>query len=331
MADALNTDPKHSAYVHTHGEPKASLVSNALAIVGFIIVIVIVLWGLFHIATLGMPWFSSLFGGGSQTITVEAPENVTSGTAFAITWKYSTSEQGTYAFLYQCKDVLHFQTAGAGGTLDTVPCGAAFTVATANNSLMVTPQLSGTTSTSVPLTIVFIPSATTSPQVQGNATVTVNPIAAATPAVVRPATTTPSVVTPVIPIAPVATGPTDLSVQILSVVPDGSGGAIATFDIGNEGLSSTSVYSFTAQLPTATGYLYQSPSQSSLAPGDHIVNTLRFSQAVSGIFSVVVDPTNSKNELSAANNYASQQISMPYVQQTYQTYPQQYSPYPYVY
>jgi len=217
--------------------------------------------------------------------------------------------------LYPCKDVLHFQASGATGALSNIPCGAAFTVAATNNSLMLTPQLSGAASTTLPLSIVFIPSATTSPQVQGSATVVVNPVTIA-PIVIRAATTTPS--TPVVPnkpTSPVATGPTDLSVQITSVIPDGAGGAIATFDIGNVGLSSTGSYTFTAQLPTENGYLYNSPLQSSLAPGDHIVNTLRFSQAVSGIFSVVVDPASTQNESNTGNNYASQQVSMPYVPQ----------------
>ena len=314
MADTIGTEPTRTT-VHAHGEPKASLVSNTLAIVGFIIVIVIVLWGLFHIATLGAPWLSSLFGKGSDAIQVTAPATVTSGTAFSVSWKYSTSEKGTYAFLYPCKDVLHFQASGATGALSNIPCGAAFTVAATNNSLMLTPQLSGAASTTLPLSIVFIPSATTSPQVQGSATVVVNPVTIA-PIVIRAATTTPS--TPVVPnkpTSPVATGPTDLSVQITSVIPDGAGGAIATFDIGNVGLSSTGSYTFTAQLPTENGYLYNSPLQSSLAPGDHIVNTLRFSQAVSGIFSVVVDPASTQNESNTGNNYASQQVSMPYVPQ----------------
>ena len=125
-------------------------------------------------------------------------------------------------------------------------------------------------------------------------------------------------------------GPGGLWVQILSVVPDGAGGGIATFDIGNDGLSSTGVYSFTAQLPMTDGRLYQSPTQSSLAPGDHVVNTLRFSQATSGIFSVVVD-SGTKNEARTDNNYASQTVSMPYIPPSYpQQYPQ-YPQYPYGY
>lgn len=315
----------HATAVHTHGEPRASLVSNTLAIVGFIIVIVIVLWGLFHIATLGEPWFSSLFDTGSNPIKVTAPANVTSGTAFAVSWKYSTLDKGSYAFLYQCRDTAHFETPGAGGALNSVPCGAAFTVATNNNTLMVTPQLSGTTSTSVPLTIVFIPSATSSKQVQGSASVIVNPRISGSLVMSSIATsTTPAPTKPIVTPQIHPAGPSDLSVQIISVVPDGAGGAIATFDIGNVGQSSTGVYDFTAQLPTADGYLYRSPLQSSLAPGEHIVNTLRFSQAESGVFSVVVDLASTKYESSTDNNYASRTISMPY---TPPTYPQPYYPY----
>ncbi|OGG64227.1 hypothetical protein A3C18_03595 [Candidatus Kaiserbacteria bacterium RIFCSPHIGHO2_02_FULL_54_11b] len=324
----------HETVVRPAPEQSPSLLSNILAIVGFIIVVVIVLWGLFHIANLGLPWLSSLFGNRSSSIQVSAPANVTSDTAFAVTWKYSTSEKGTYAFLYQCKDTVRLETTDARGLVNTVPCGAAFTVATTNNSLMLMPKLSGTATTSVPLTVIFMPSATSSEQVQGSATVSVSPRAGA-PIVVRPpATTTPPTPrptpTPVTP-QPRPTGPADLSVQIISVDSDGAGGGIAVFEISNVGRSSTGTYHFTAQLPTHDGYLYSSPLQSSLAPGDRMLNTLRFSQAVSGLFSVVVDPANARYESNTTNNYASRQVSMPYNNYNqYQPY-QNYNPYPIVY
>lgn len=302
--------------VHTHDEAKPSLVSNTIAIIGFVIVIVIILWGLFHIASLGSPWLTSLFNKAPATLRVEAPANVTSGTPFALRWNYTTTEKGTYAFLYPCKEGLRFQASGTSGALSSIPCGAAFTVSSTNNTVMLVPHLSGTTSMTLPLTIVFIPSTTSSTQVQGSASVTVNPGAApsGTP------TSTPAQPKPVVH----ASGPTDLEVRIISISPDGAGGAVAVFDIGNVGLSSSGSYSFSAQLPTADSQLYQSPAQYSLAPGDHMVNTLRFSQAVSGVFSVVVDA--SKAESTTANNYASQSVSMPYYN-TYNTNPQYQYPY----
>src|SRR3989338_11308531 len=153
MADTVRTETEHTTTVHAHTEPKASLVSNPLAIVGFVIVIVIVLWGLFNIATLGTPWLSSLFGGSSDSIKVTVPATVTSGTPFAITLKYSNSEQGTYAFLYQCKDVVHFRSDTTGAPV-AIPRGAAHTLAPTKKTITLTPLLSGNASTSVPLSIV---------------------------------------------------------------------------------------------------------------------------------------------------------------------------------
>ena len=288
------------------------LIPNALAIIAFIIVAFIVLWGLFNIASLGAPWLSSLFSR-SNMIQVSAPTQAPSDSAFAVSWKYATTEKGMYAFLYPCRDSLRIETASASGVMNTIPCGAAYTIASTNNTLMLVPRLASSTPQSIPLTILFIPSATSSKQAQGSASVTIRARAAAssTPGVVG---TTPPVSKPV---RPVPSGPSDLSVQIISVVSDGIGGAIATFDISNIGQGSTGTYYFTAQLPTVDGYLYSSPAQSSLAPGDHIVNTLRFSQAVSGLFSVVADPTNTGRESNTSNNYASYQVSLP-------SYPQQY-------
>ena len=234
MADTTTTKTSdtHVVTTHTHGEPKESLISNTLAIVGFIIVVAIVLWGLLHLASLGQPWFSSLF-----------------------------------------------------------------------ESFATTPATQPT---------VIRPS---------------NPLNAGTLAVKQTATSTPAAKPALRPVAPVVqTGPADLSVKILSVESDGVGGGVATFDIGNEGQSSTGVYTFTAQLPTADGRTYGSTVQSSLLPGDHIVNTLRFSQAVSGIFSVTVTP-GTKNEARTDNNYASRQVSMPYIDYNYN--PQPYSQYQY--
>ena len=82
----------------------------------------------------------------------------------------------------------------------------------------------------------------------------------------------------------------------------------ATFDIANVGGSSSGSYYFTAYLPTIQGYNYTSPRQASLAPGAHIVNTLRFTQANGGSFSVSVDPSNAVRESNERNNYASQPV-----------------------
>src|SRR3989344_7088322 len=45
----------------TNGKRRKKLFLNLLAIVGFVIVIVVVILGLFRLATLSKPWFYSLF------------------------------------------------------------------------------------------------------------------------------------------------------------------------------------------------------------------------------------------------------------------------------
>ena len=102
--------------------------------------------------------------------------------------------------------------------------------------------------------------------------------------------------------------PADLSVSITSVMTDGYGNGTAVFDITNVGGTSSGTYYFTANLPTQSGYTYTSPAQSSLAPGSHIISTLRFSQAVSGVFTVSITTPDANQ----SNNYASRSLNAPY-------------------
>src|ERR1700677_3046746 len=88
---------------------KPSLLSNILAIIGLIILVIIIVWGLVHLAELSSGWFSSLFANNSaDTIQISAPGDVTSGTPATISWQYSTAATGTYAFLYQCQNGVQF-------------------------------------------------------------------------------------------------------------------------------------------------------------------------------------------------------------------------------
>ncbi len=323
-----------------NGDERSSLLSNILAIIGFIILIVVVIWGLVHLASISRDWFSSLFGGSSSSIVVNAPATTTSGTPFTISWKYASKDKGTYAFLYQCRSGFQFQTPGTNGTENGVPCGAAFTVAGTDNKLVVTPFLSGNTNLKVPLSIIFMPTATGT-QVQGSASTTVVPSTVVTPApapiVITPAPNPTPAPTPA-PAKPAKpTTPADLAVTVISLSTDAYGNGVATFDIANRGGSSTGSYYFTAQLPTsaAGSYNYTSPSQVSLASGGHVLNTLRFSQAVSGVFSVSVNGSDSNK----SNNYASQNLGAQYLptgqagnynyQNTYNNSSYNYAPYTY--
>ncbi|QQG37829.1 MAG: hypothetical protein HYS26_04370 [Candidatus Kaiserbacteria bacterium] len=288
----------------TNGETRPSIFANILAIVGFIILIVVVIWGLINLASISRGWLSSLFGGSrGAAIEVRAPASTTSGTPFTVSWTYEESDEGTYALLYQCQPGIRLQVAPSQ---NGIPCGAAFNVGSSEKQVSVIPILSGQSTTNLPISIIFLPTATGT-QAEGSATVAVLPASGATP---EPTTPTPTPSSPETPALPV--GPADLSVQILSVSIDSSGNGTATFDIGNVGLSGSGTYYFTAQLPTQSGYTYSSPAQSSLSPGSHVVNTLRFSAGTGGVFSVTVDPSNAVQESNEGNNFASQNASAQY-------------------
>ena len=317
------------------------LLANILAVAGFIILIVIIVWGAYHLLRLtgsGVTSLFSKFGGKSDAIALTSPASAQSGKSFPLSWKFTPAENGTYAFLYQCKSGFRFDLATAAGTNAAIPCGNAFTVG-ANTSLTLLPTLSGTSSIDIPVSVVFMPSATSSSaRPQGTATIRV---IASTEA--APATT----VTPTKPASGTNTGstgthvagPADLAVHIIGVgVVDPYGNfvqrapmnpneiAAVKFDIGNNGGASTGVWFFTVQLPTDPMYTYQSPAQMSLAPGAHIENILRFRpmNAGGGQVSVWVDPQNLVRESNESNNNATQWAAA----QVWTEYPYQA---PYVY
>ena len=306
----------------TPQQQSPGLLANILAVAGFIILIVIIVWGAYHLLRLTGSGVSSLFsrfGAKEAAITVTAPASVQSGKSFPLSWKYSPKENGTYAFLYQCKSGFRFDATAPSGTVAAVPCGNAFTVG-ANTNVTLTPTLSGTSTIEVPVSIIFMPSATSSTdRPQGTATVRVTAgTAAATPVKNLPTTGTND--TGVQTQNTVPAGPADLSVKILAVGTIDMYGnfvnrspmnpneiAAVKFDIGNNGGRSTGTWSFTVQLPTSPSYTYQSSAQASLAPQAHIENILRFRPMTpgGGNVSVWVDPQGMVSESSEGNNNAS--------------------------
>jgi hypothetical protein len=258
---------------------------------------------------------------------VSAPASAESGTPVTISWKYSGSDKGTFAFLYQCREGVSMQDANGARVL----CGTVHPLMNASSSTMVvTPVLSRIASTTLPFSVIFMPAATGSKQVSGTGAVAVTAPAETSP---EPVATTPTTVTATASsysssytagaaTAATSKGPADLRVRILSV----QSGALTTvqFDIANVGGSASGSYTFTAYLPTADGYTYFSPTQSSLGAGSHIVNTLQFSDSTGGSVSIVVHP--SKGSDPSGNNNATQDIASGY-SAGYDTYAAPYDQY----
>lgn len=299
MAEIEHTEVQRTTTTHTHEEPKQGLLSNVLALAGLIVLAIIVVWGLLHLASLVAPSLSKFFSRTPQ-IAITAPSDVVSGEAFTMSWTYAAPEKGVYALLYQCNDALSFEMPDAAGAVRTIPCGAAYTVGTEKSSSL-TPRLSAEKALDASISVVFIPSATTSKQAQATATMNVRPA--------EVQATSPQTGAPAAPVAH-SSGPADVSVSITSASVDQYGNAVVSFDIANIGGSASPAYYFSAQLPTTSnaGYTYTSPQQSSLGAGDRVANTLRFSQATGGVVTITVSIADSNS----SNNYASQSMSAPY-------------------
>jgi hypothetical protein len=329
-------------------ETRPSFFSNLVAIIGLVILVVVVIWGLLHLVGLSQGWFTSLFGSGTPKVTITAPANVTSGQPVTISWKYSSTEKGNFAFVYECKNGLSIKSAG-----NPIPCGNAYTVGNLT-SLTLTPTLSNAiASTSMPISVAFLPSATSSKLVQGSAVIAVHaatssqnnsggtvrptptPTPSPTPTPNPVPTTTPTPTpapTPNPTPTPVYKTPADLRVDIMAIgmidpntglfvnrMPSSPGDIAAVqFNIANVGGSTSGAYHFSANLPTIGGYIYNSPVQAPLAPGSHVVNTLRWTEsAPAGTFTVTVS-----GDGNTSNNFASATFSTgySYPQPTY--YPQ---------
>ncbi len=285
---------------------KPSLLSNILAIIGLIILVIIIVWGLVHLAELSSGWFSSLFEKSASTIQIDAPSDAVAGAPVSVSWQYSTSATGTYAFLYQCQNGLQFALINtANNTASGIPCGAAFNVTPVSNGIQLLPLLSGTTSASVPFTIIFTP--TTGAAVEGSATITIHPGSSTAPsAPSQPAKTTATQSAPSTSYsARRSYAPADLAVTITAESVDQYGNGIVTFNVSNIGGSRSGSYYFSAQLPTSSPAPYTSSLQAPLAAGGYIVDTLRFTQAVSGTFSVALQA----NDYNQNNDYASKWVN----------------------
>lgn len=322
--------------------------ANVLAIIGLIAVVVIGVLGISHIGTLSAPWFSSFFGRSTSsktTLQITAPRDVTAGKPFTLSWKHTATDKGMYALMYPCNAGIGLDSQFAS-TSRAIPCGAAFTLGTATTQATFVPHLFATSTVSVPVTVLFIPSATTSAQMEGTAkiafhaagsgittaTTTRTTTAQTTPAPKQaPETSTPSTNKPAPVTTPVQTAPSghpDLVVRIVaigvidpatnSLIPRAPVSpqetAAVQFDVVNAGTAATGPWRFSAHLPTRDGYAYYSPVQTSLAAGGHIMNTLQFTQTAPGlsVFSVMVNPDGMVRESNTNNNAATINISAQY-------------------
>ncbi len=321
-------------------EPLASqernTTSNVLAIAGFVLVVLVVLFGSVNIVTTSSAWLSSLLNASGYGISISAPATATDHTSFTLSWTHTQSSDGSYTMLYRCESGVRLQTPNVAGMHNDIPCGATFMLGD-TTSITLMPLMSTTSPVvDLPISIFFVPNASGTPALgitvvrvvgQTNNSIQISDapstVSSAYSFAQAPshASTVNTYATNTLP---------DLSVHIVSASTDTSGMTSVVFDIANDGSAPSGSYYFTASIPTASSYTYTSPMQQSLDPRAHVVNTLRFSRGYVGsqdVFSVFVDPNNVIRESNKDNNTASQVLDSSAAYPVSQTYP----PFPYQY
>ncbi|MDE2079491.1 MAG: hypothetical protein KGI73_03830 [Patescibacteria group bacterium] len=180
------------------------------AIVGFVAVLGIGMWGSVKIASNIPNAFSSIaaafvsltsiFVPANQTLPLSAPATVAAGQPFTLSWTSANQDGGSYVFRYDCTNGIYFTSPSPSGGTANVYCNVPFNFLNSNNSITLTPVMTDANATSVPVTIYidYIPNGKTTATISGKATITVT-ASSATPAT-TPATPAPT--TPVTPSTP---------------------------------------------------------------------------------------------------------------------------------
>ncbi len=310
-----------------------SLLGTILAVIGFLIIAFIAVWGLAHMLVLAKNTVSPWFSRNSQAIVISAPSVATSTIPFALSWKHTPTAAGSYTFLYSCVSGVRFEAQHSDGSTTKIPCGAGFTAS--SSPLTLVPHLTVGSRISTPVSILFKPSTASqtlgslasNATAEGSASITVvrgTSETTKTPVATPKVTATKSVsksTKQTVPATSQPAAPADLSVTILAIgVIDAYTGqfverapyspneiAAVRFSVKNVGGRTSGTYRFSAELPTDTAYVYESSLQSALAPQSYIVNTLRFDRvSAGGIVRIVVTPNG--NDSRTSNNVISRSL-----------------------
>ena len=301
-------------------------VIKALAIIGFIAIVIIGIWTLVQAVRFAPSAFSTLASIAESIYVVDEDFVVTtqknvanSGEAFVVSWTAMRAD-GDYSFTYECVDGVSGEVRNARNNIIEVACGSTALLGSDINDVEVILSSEKRRFTDVPYEITF-----TKPSGEALASADIVTIvnaaitqstdiarengedeaedegeteteAPATP----PATqTVPTTVTS-IPVSD-PSGTTDLKVTYLGIgtldddnefAPAGTldndtRGAIR-FEVRNIGTKTSDVWRFRADLPTSPAFTYTSEDQGELKPNERSVVTLGFNPGETGSATIKV-------------------------------------------
>ncbi len=195
--------------------------TKVLAVLGFVAILAIGLWGSVQVAKAvpgafssiasAIVSFTSIFVGADETITLSSPTfTVGSGEKFVLTWEHAKkSVEGSYTFRYNCADGVYFNSPSRTGAETTVFCNIPFNFLNSQNSIVLTPVSEKNRFIDVEMFIDFTPNGASVATVTGQAVLTViNENLSSSPTLVPTTPTTPTTPTvPTTPTTPVAGNP----------------------------------------------------------------------------------------------------------------------------
>lgn len=316
-------------------EPQSGLkmMGNIIAVIGFIVIIAIGIWGAIAAVRLAPRMFETIggtFKNSDSEIELSLPSsNLRSGEPFVLSWKDEKRNSGFYTIRYGCIDNISMETP-VSDTADTdwepMPCGTSYTIPASMSSMRFMPKITDTERVEFPLTITYL-TPDGEKKAEGLVILTVSKPPAPITEEPTPAPETPKI--PVLEESAIATKPVgkpDFAVRLISLgVIDSYTGqfiqknvfgsyemVVFKFAVINVGQGQSGTWTFSTYLPTRMPTNYQPPIQQSIGAGDRIEFALNFTMPISGTIQINIDPSNAIYETSEYNNSLSQYISVVY-------------------
>jgi hypothetical protein len=193
---------------NSSGSSMANSASRVLAIIGFVALIIIGMYGSVRVAQSVPGAFSkmaaaivsitSIFVPANETITLSLPTyTVQHDTPVTVAFDHQNKKvNGTYTFRYSCIDGVLVTTIAGDGTTSTIGCNQPYPFAPFNNSVTVTPLSEKTRFADIEIFVGFTPEGTGTATVIGSTVMTIENAKLSTSALTPGGTTETPVVTP---------------------------------------------------------------------------------------------------------------------------------------
>lgn len=323
------------------GEQIKIFLMRGLAVVGFIALLVIGLWGTVQVVKRAPQIFSALaavtttitsvFVPG-ETLTINTPESlVPSDNVFKLSFEHKNKRTSTYILSYTCADGVSLEMPGQGGVYEEVACGTASPFSSEDGGIVFIPLSEKNRFVDVTLTIQSVNEDSSlgsqdqsvitivNERLSGNSSTETSDISK------KEALTAGEKVDRIYPVTDSRSvsnpqGQVDLAVRIIEtgiidqtdtflprdVIHQGEKAAVR-FLVTNLGTKASDNWYFNAVLPSYPLHIFHSEAQRALMPGDRIEFTLGFDQLnnslTKGVITVNVDPAQMiANEASRENN-----------------------------